>query len=191
LLGNPLFRGERAAPQTRFKTWWTMIGQPVEYAADQHMRLVADEIKWFVGDPHPTCPATPISFKDLFLVQEEDEEETASLADMLIILAGKKWPEADPESDPKAIKLFQAADVAKFANAIGDFANDRENAMSLREFLFPTVPLNQAVTAKGASKKLKPHVDEPVPCNGEILCLKETRDDHRKIINFYVARRPV
>jgi hypothetical protein len=68
----------------------------------------------------------------------------------------------------------------------GEWANERENATTLREFLFPNIPSNQAVSAKTAGKRLKRHVDEPVPHNGKTLSLKATRDTHSKIINFYV-----
>ena len=125
-------------------------------------------------DAHPTCPPTLISFKDLFLTQEEDEEETASLADMLTILAAK-WPDG---------ALFESADVAKLANSTGEWAAEREAATSLREILFPNIPVQLAVTAKGTGKRLKRHVDEPVPCNGYILSLKESRDPIKRPCNF-------
>jgi hypothetical protein len=175
LLGNPLFHSSTAVqPQTRFKTWWNLIGRAVEFAAGQHQENVGG----LVMDAHPSCPPTAICFKDLFLVQEEDDEESASLADVLAILADK-WPEAG---------VFQATDVAKLANATGEWANERESAMTLREFLFPNVPTNQAVSAKATGKRLRRHVDEPVPRNGETLTLKETRDSHTKFLSFHVAR---
>jgi hypothetical protein len=179
LLGNPLFHSSSAVqPQTRFKTWWRLIGRPVEFAAQQHQ----EHVTGLVMDAHPSCPPTAINFKDLFLVQEEDDEESASLADALAILADK-WPEAGLNNG-----LFQAADVAKLANATGEWANERESAMTLREFLFPNIPLNQAVSAKSTGKRLKRHVDEPVPRNGATLSLKEMRDSHSKTLSFYVAR---
>jgi hypothetical protein len=99
---------------------------------------------------------------------------------MLTILAAK-WPNG---------ALFESAEVAKLANATGDWASERENAATLREILFPTIPLNQAVTAKSIGKRLKRQVDEPVPCNGNILSLKETRDTHKGTLKFYLACRP-
>jgi len=104
-------------------------------------------------DAHPTCPPATINFKNLFLVQEEEDEETASLADVLAILAAK-WPNAT---------LFGAADLATLANNNGEFSNERERAMTVREFLFPGIPATQTVTSKAAGKRLKRHVDEPVP----------------------------
>jgi hypothetical protein len=49
LLGNPLFRGSKTPPQTRFKTWWNLIGRAVEYAAQKHKDAL-------VTNAHPTCP---------------------------------------------------------------------------------------------------------------------------------------
>jgi hypothetical protein len=176
LLGNPLFHSSSTVqPQTRFKTWWSLIGRPVEFAAQQHQK----HVEGLVMDAHPSCPPKSINFKDLFLVQEEDDEESASLADALAILADN-WPKNE---------MFQAVDVAKLANATGEWANERESAMTLREFLFPKLPQNQAVSAKATGKRLKRHVDEPVPRNGETLSLKETRNPHTKCLNFYVDRR--
>jgi hypothetical protein len=180
LLGNPMFRpGSNVASQTRFKTWWRLIGQPVEFAAQQHKEHVAA----FVIDGHETCPATSINFKNLFLVQEEDDEESSSLADVLAVLA-EKWPNAAP---------FKAAEVATAINTTGEWATEgtRERAMTLREFLFPGAPPNQAVTAKATSKRLKRHVGEPVPHDGNTLSLQETCHPHTKVLSFYVKNHAI
>jgi hypothetical protein len=66
LLGNPLFRSGFVPPQTRFKTWWALIGRAVEHAAEQHRKRVVG----LVMDPHPTCPPTAPRFKDLFLARK-------------------------------------------------------------------------------------------------------------------------
>jgi hypothetical protein len=73
-------------------------------------------------DAHPTCLPTLIGFKNVFLVQEEEDEEGTSLADALAVLANR-WPKN---------KFFQASDVAKLANVTGEWANEREAAMTLR-----------------------------------------------------------
>jgi hypothetical protein len=180
LLGNPMFRARlNVAPQTRFKTWWRLIGQPVEFAAQQHKERVAA----LAMDAHETCPATSINFKNLFLVQEEEDEESSSFADVLAVLV-EKWPNSVP---------FQAADVAEAINTTGEWATEgtRERAMTLREFLFPGIPPNQAVTAKATSKRLKRHVSEPVPRDGKTLSLQETCDPHTKVLSFYVKTHAI
>jgi hypothetical protein len=175
ILGNPrLLETDPPLAETRFKRWFHLIGSAVEYAAKQHIEHVGA----LVMDAHQICPPTSTSFKDLFLRQDEDDEEAASLADALAALAAE-WPGA---------ASFQATDVAKLINTTGDWATDttRARAAILREFLFRKAPPNAAVTAKAASKRLKQHVGGPVMFGGETLILKESRDDHAKVLGFYV-----
>ena len=127
------------------------------------------------------CPPVAFSFKNLFLVQEEEDEESASLADVLAALADK-WP--------GAIR-FQAADLATLANKNGNWATaeSREIATTLREFLFPQIPAEAPVTARGIGKRLKRHVDEPVSHNGRVLILKTGQDTYANTLNFWVVNR--
>jgi hypothetical protein len=55
----------------------------------------------------------------------------------------------------------------------------------------PAFPANEKVSAKATGKRLKRHVDEPVPSDDRSLSLKETCDLHTKILSFYVAVRPI
>jgi hypothetical protein len=170
LLGNPLFQGEGAPAQTRFKTWWSLIGQAVEFAAKAHKTH---------GPSAAGCPAVLVSFKKLFLAQEEEDDGSTDLADVLAALV-EKW----------GTDQFRAADVAAAVNTTGEWAADsaRERAAVLREVLFPRVPVNQAVSAKATSKRLRRHLDEPVAHNGETLILKSSPDPHDKSLNYYVQR---
>jgi hypothetical protein len=171
LLGNPLFEGKGTAPQTRFKTWWSLIGQAVEAAAKAHKNTGPD-------DP------IPVSFKELFLNQEKDDDSSGDLAEALAAMAAMPGNSSEGK--------FRAADVAAAANITGDGASStlRERAAVLRELLFPKVPENQAVTAKATSKRLRRHLDEPVAYNGETLILKCTTDTHDKSLDYYVQRIP-
>jgi hypothetical protein len=139
LLGNPLFHGKGKPAQTRFKTWWSLVGQAVEAAAEQHKKGVDDgKMK-----PLTKCPPRKINFKKLFLAQEDEDEDSADLADVLVTLADKWHSETQ----------FRAADVADAVNTTGDWATQtaRERGAVLREFLFPKIPANQAVTAKATA----------------------------------------
>ena len=90
LLGNPMLRTPRDAPcKTRFKMWWRLVGSAIEHAAEL------------------ANPDQPIDFQTMFLDQEEEDEETSSLADILAILA-KHCP-----------TTFTAADVATMVNEQG------------------------------------------------------------------------
>jgi hypothetical protein len=92
LLGNPRRRpGDHPPPETRFKTWWEMVGSAVENAADEHARARQG--------------ITPPTFRELFLAGENDEEQTSSLATVLEVLH-RKWPAAE---------LFHAREVATYA----------------------------------------------------------------------------
>ena len=101
LLGNPQLKAARDAPgKTRFKMWWRLVGSAVEHAAER------------IGQK--------LDFKDLFIVQEEDDEELASLGDVLDILA-KKWPKgfsplslAKMVNDPQEYESEDAQTGARF-----------------------------------------------------------------------------
>jgi len=173
LLGNPLFHGKRKPAQTRFKIWWSLVGQAVEAAAEQHKKGV-DDAKM---KPITKCPPSQISFKKLFLAQEDENEDSLDLADALTVLA-EGWPDQE----------FQAADVAAAINTTGEWAADtaRERAAVLRDFFYPKLPQYQAVTATSAGKRLKRHLDEPVAHNGKVLVLKARTDPHTKLLFFHV-----
>lgn len=149
------------------------MGSPIEHAAHEH----ADHVTAKVLEPHPTCQPKSISFKDLFLAQEEDDEESASLTDALSAIAAE-WTSDPPKS----------ADIARMINDQGEYRADaqRERAATLREFLFPTLPPNQTVTAKSVGKRLKRHVGEPVKRGEQTLCLKEWRNPHDCTLSYYV-----
>jgi hypothetical protein len=71
LLGNPRLRGKpNSKPETRFKSWWELVGSAVEHAAAQ------------MGET--------LRFRDVFTVQEEDSE-TEELFDVLEVM-WCRWP---------------------------------------------------------------------------------------------------
>ena len=100
----------------------------------------------------------------MFLAQEEEDEETASLADALNALASK-WSDG---------QTFKAADIARMINDHSDYSLDRERGTILREFLFPEHANrpDQTVSSKAVGKRLKKHIDEPVQSAAQTLCLK-------------------
>jgi hypothetical protein len=102
LLGNPTLQQPRNAPmKTRFKIWWRLVGSAVENAA----QLVGQEL----------------DFRKLFIEQEEDDEDSATLADVLEVLV-KKWPDQ-----------FTASDAVEMVNT----PEPNEDEQTLREFLLP------------------------------------------------------
>jgi hypothetical protein len=181
LLGNPALRpGWNGAPQTRFKAWWRLVGSAVEHAAQQH----AGHVAALTMDPLGACPPQEISFRELFVTQEQDDEESASLADALNAL-GCQWPKET---------TFKAADLAKLINDQSEYRSSVqiERSATVREFLFSERPQNQDVTAKAVGKRLKRHIGDPVRYGAITLILKECRDLHggaNGAWSFYVQGR--
>jgi hypothetical protein len=136
LLGNPQLREPPDAPaKTRFKMWWRLIGSGIEHAA----ALMGEQI----------------DFKTLFLRQEEDDQESASLADALEALAMEMPGE------------FDASEVVECINRSG-----RARGRALREFLYPEAPPNHIATSVSVGTLLKSHVDEPVKGRKGTLILR-------------------
>jgi hypothetical protein len=176
LLGNQrLYDSNPPRADTRFKIWFHLVGSAVENAAKQHAERAAASGM----EAHMACPPEAISFKDLFLAQEEDDEEAASLADALAVL-DVKWPNG---------AIFQAADVAKLINSTGESSSgaDRECGMILREFLFPRAPASQTITAKAVGKRLRRHVGEPVAKDNKTFILTDFPDPHTKFAGYCVV----
>jgi hypothetical protein len=190
LLGNPRRdpKNKNLEPRrTRFKEWWDLVGSSVEHAAKlAKIQSRGEKINSHVED---TDGYPPFSFKDLFLAQEEDEEESASLTDALAILS-EKWPRSETGLDA----TFTAADVAKLANTTGEGAPDldRVYAETLRDFLFPRITsATQAVTAKATGRRLNRHIGAPVRHNCKILTLRKSPDTHANALRYYVEARSI
>src|SRR6516225_9241195 len=121
LLGNPQLKvTRRAEAKTRFKMWWRLVGSAVENAT----KLVGQEL----------------DFRKLFIEQEEDDEDSATLADALEVLV-KKWPEQ-----------FTASDVVGTVNN----PDPNEDEQTLREYLLlPGAPSHTQFSSKSIGKRLK------------------------------------
>jgi hypothetical protein len=141
LLGNPtLDKPRNATMKTRFKMWWRLVGSAIEHAA--------------------SLAGETVDFKDLFRKQDDEDEDAASLVDVLEILEKRI-----------ATKVFAANEVAKIAN---DMTADSE---VLREILFPDLRENATVSSKSMGRRLKKHIDEPVRSGERVLILRRHRDD--------------
>ena len=89
LLGNPRLQDTNPPPaETRFKEWYHLVGSAIENAARLHAAQDED--------------AEEISFREVFLESEVDEEQSDSLATALTILH-ERWPDG-----------FKASDVSTF-----------------------------------------------------------------------------
>jgi hypothetical protein len=145
LLGNPNRGGE---PETRFKTWWRLVGSAVEHAAG----LMGPELR----------------FRDLFLTQEEDDEEGAALVDALQALR--------MQSDWGA-RGFKASDVTRMLNDRSERGpGEVERCALVKEFLFPGTSPDLSVTSIAVGKRLRKHVGEPVSAGKETIILREEKE---------------
>ena len=146
LLGNPQLKAPRDAEgKTRFKMWWRLVGSAVENAT----KLVGQEL----------------DFRKLFIEQEEDDEDSATLADALEVLV-KKWPEQ-----------FTASDVVGTVNN----PDPNEDEQTLREYLLPGAPSHTQFSSKSIGKRLKQHLDDPVRSGERTLVLRSWEDKHIKM----------
>jgi hypothetical protein len=150
LLGNPQLKAARDAPaKTRYKMWWRMVGSAVEHAAER------------IGQK--------LDFKDLFSRQEEDDEESASLGDVLDTLV-KKWP-----------KGFTPLSLAKMVNDPQEY--ERADAQTVLDFLLAGE--ERFISEKSVGKLLKPHLDDVVPSG---LVLRKSKDTHANTVTYRVER---
>ena len=63
-----------AAMKTRFKMWWRLVGSAIEHAAALAQRDVEEDKK------------VKVDFHKLFLAQDDEDEDSVSLADALAIM---------------------------------------------------------------------------------------------------------
>jgi hypothetical protein len=150
LIGNPMLkRARNAACKTRFKPWWRLVGAAVEHGAE----VMGKEV----------------DFQELFMEQDEDDEEAASLADALAIMEGL-WPDG-----------FKAEDVAKLANK-----RLSKDGGVLRGFLFgEKVPPSFEATAMAVALRLKLNLDETVWSGKRQLTLRAYRV-RENVLRYYV-----
>jgi hypothetical protein len=168
LLGNPQLKTAHSAPgKTRFKMWWRVVGSAVEHAA----KLYAPKLKRGVEPGE-------IEFQKLFLKHEEEEDEdTVSLVEALTVLS------------QRFAQGFHATDVADLINN-----TIHQDALTLREFLYPGQKINLDVAARSVGKRLAAHVDEPVKSgDGTLILCKVEETTNRKTkgaLKYYIHIDP-
>ena len=155
LLGNPRFD---CAPQTRFKTWWRLVGSAVENAVFE-------------------ATGAPLSFKELFERVEADDEDAISRADILRMLHSIPWASKDKAGGA----IFTAADLLKRL----DEAAEEPSMADLRRFC--TAPRASAPSPKAITRALKAIEGTPTAVGAAVLTLHVERDSHSKATIFKVV----
>jgi hypothetical protein len=142
LLGNPRLRAVDPAPaETRFKTWWHLVGSAIECAAARYV----DHVASLIMSPLEGCARELISFKNMFLSGETEEEQTSSMATVLEIIR-VRWKGG-----------CKASQVAAFVGAGDDAAVEFKSALELAS----GKPI-KIVSSTVISWRLKAIVDAPV-----------------------------
>ncbi len=163
LLGNPvLTKRDGAKAKTRFKTWWRLIGAAVEHGA----KLIVQQL----------------DFQELFTSQEEDDEETASLADALAVMR-RRWPTTFKANDIADLINRKDADAGLPLDTLREMNAD---SATLRDFLFGSTPPGHVTTPKSGGKRLRAHGDEPVKVGDQTLVLRRSMD-RADVSNFWVG----
>jgi hypothetical protein len=157
LLGNPRLRSnDQAAAETRFKTWWHLIGSPIEYAASEHL----DYVRALAVAQDTACPPSRVRFKTMFLAGEADEEQTSSLAIVLRVLR-EKWRNG-----------CLARDVAAFAGVATEEAIEFKVALEQASGRAIKV-----VTAVVITWRLKALIEAPVQIADHVFVLQYQPDN--------------
>ena len=152
MLGNPRLRADEPGPaETRFKTWWHLIGSAVEHGA----RLLVEEVEWLVADAPRDAPPIKISFREMFNAFEADEEQSSALATVLDTL-GSRWPDG-----------FKATELPGFVGGADEEAINFKAA--LEQASGKPLPV---ITATTITWRLKALVDAPVQVGDRVLSLK-------------------
>ena len=105
---NPQVRvgpAERHPSKTRFKIWWDLVGAPLELAAMLACDAQAAAARRG-GDGPFRCAPEPVDFGALFAAGEVEEEETAGMRELVLLLR-----------DAFGDRLFSAADLAGLLHA--------------------------------------------------------------------------
>jgi hypothetical protein len=158
MLGNPRRRaGQHPAERTRFKVWWDMIGSAIEHAA--------------------AISGEKVSFRRLFLTNDEEDEEKVGLAEVLDILE-QQWPKGFKAADvAKALHVLNADGVPQHEKWRDDLKTGLEQASGKL--------LNQ-ISATTISWRLKAMVDAPVQVGKDVLVLR-LQPDHYQGARFNVV----
>jgi hypothetical protein len=157
MLGNPRLRPDNDKPdETRFKTWFRLVGSAVEFAAEQHAKLIDDEISALVADP-PTCRPTSVSFKKLFMNSDDEDEQGCSRSTVINIVRNNFGQCG-----------ASASEITRYANR-GDASSVA--FLSALEAATGGKPI-KTISPTVLTWRLKSLADAPVQINDEILVLK-------------------
>ena len=151
LLGNPRLRQKSGGEKTRFKPWQRLVGSAIENAAN--------------------LAGQGVDFAKLFQQVEEQDEEAASLADILQRL--------DRLAEDKP---FRSAHVLTWGNA--DTADD---APTIKSFFGGSA--SRPLTAAGITRKLNSVADAPTMVGDAVWTLRAEKLPNGNLTQFTIGKR--
>ncbi len=155
LLANPrLQMVNPPAAATRFKTWWHLVGAAIEHAAAEHLKWTEDQERALVIDLGQPGRPSPISFKDLFLAGEAEDEQTNSLVTVVEVIR-QHWPAGATSQE-----------IAAYAGAADDGSVAFKGALEAA-----SGKAIKVTTPTVIAWRLKALVEAPVKVGGKTLTL--------------------
>lgn len=189
---NPQVRApasDRHPSKTRFKTWWDLVGAPLELAA--MLACEAQAATAAQGDGGPfRCTPEAVDFGALFAAGEEEEEETSGMRELVLLLREAFGDRLFSAADLAALAQVPAVAAAAASHLGGprdDFerraveAAERAQApkAALEGATGKALPPGAAVTARLVGKRLQMVVGRPVALGGgEIGTVARARPGH-------------
>ncbi|MGI4793464.1 MAG: hypothetical protein ACRYG8_05130 [Janthinobacterium lividum] len=173
MLANPQSKPDLKVPsKTRFKGWWNLVGSAVESAAANLVEQQRDTIGQY---------ATPIDFNSLFSAAESEDEEGATLAEVLEII-DRGWPRGG---------TFKAADLAKFITE--PMQGEETDAQTLKEaFQAAGNSTSGSVTAKSIGRRLTVWAGTPILVGDETLMIErrgaQDQQKQKNALSFRIRR---
>jgi hypothetical protein len=164
LIGNKRFDASKPPPpaETRFKEWYHLVGAAIEYAAECHIKLENEAVRWLTADPPPD-PARKIRFRTLFLVGEVEDEQGSNLTTVLDVLE-RRYPNGE---------TFAANEIASYAGRAETDSIAFKAALELASG--KGLPIISAPTISGRLRTIK---DRPMQVGEMVLVLRYIPSHH-------------
>jgi hypothetical protein len=181
---------ERATPnraKTRFKTWWRLIGHPLELVAGPAPAPAPPTLELGAPSPSPS-PQPGFDFGTEIRDSTEDDEETLARARILKRLWEEFGKTPSLFTDKEQSATFLAKDVAKLL-PVPDDQYPPEAAVALADDLRTAANRKISYKPEGVAKVLKSHVTGWVRLDdGSVMRLVSDIDPHTKWLIFYVEK---
>ena len=162
-------RADLSSEEIEVKMWWRLVGSAVEHAA----RLAAEQVDPAAyADVNLPAPRV-VDFQRLFLAQDDEDEDSNSLAEALAAMR-RKWSAS-----------FDAGEIARFINERGSGPSDQMYSTTLREFFYPNAKPDHVASAQSVGGLLVKYVDDPVRWGDDTRGWTSPARTRRQVADFH------